>query len=123
MPPALGIGTTLATESPADGDTLGMAISAPTINPSLVASLPYDTLKDLVGSSQMAQAHFGLSAHPSLPVNTMPELLAYAKANYTEEQKQARAPALWALVKPTRAPDARSCSSVSTPARSPPRKK
>ena len=78
-----GAGTTLGTnvvaKSPPDGYTLGMAISAHTINPSLVPNMPYDTLKDLVGVSQVAQAHFGLFAHPSLPVNTMPELIAYAK--------------------------------------------
>ena len=80
-----GAGTTLGTnvvaKAPADGYTLGMAISAHTINPSLVPNMPYDTLKDLTGVSQVAQAHFGLFAHPSLPVNTMPELIAYAKLN------------------------------------------
>jgi len=80
-----GAGTTLGTntvaKSPPDGYTLGMAISAHTINPSLVPNLPYDTLKDLVGVSQVAQAHFGLFAHPTAPFNTMPELIAYAKAN------------------------------------------
>ncbi|MDB5947573.1 MAG: tripartite tricarboxylate transporter substrate binding protein [Ramlibacter sp.] len=80
-----GAGTTLGTnvvaKSPPDGYTLGMAISAFTINPSLMPAMPYDTLKDLVGVSQVAQAHFGLFAHPSLPVNTMPELIAYAKQN------------------------------------------
>jgi tripartite-type tricarboxylate transporter receptor subunit TctC len=80
-----GGGTTLGTntvaKSPADGYTLGMAISAHTINPSLVPNMPYDTLKDLTGVSQVAQAHFGLFAHPSAPFNTMPELIAYAKAN------------------------------------------
>ncbi len=80
-----GAGTTLGTnvvaKAPPDGYTLGMAISAHTINPSLVPNLPYDTLKDLTGVSQVAQAHFGLFAHPSLPVNTMPELIAYAKQN------------------------------------------
>ena len=42
-----GAGTTLGTnvvaKSPADGYTLGMAISALTINPSLVPNMPYDT--------------------------------------------------------------------------------
>jgi tripartite-type tricarboxylate transporter receptor subunit TctC len=80
-----GAGTTLGTnvvaKSPPDGYTLGMAISAHTINPSLVPNMPYDTLKDLTGVSQVAQAHFGLFAHPSAPFNTMPELIAYAKAN------------------------------------------
>jgi tripartite-type tricarboxylate transporter receptor subunit TctC len=75
------LGTALVAKAPADGYTLGMAISALTINPSLQASLPYDTRKDIVGVSQVAQAHFGLFAHPSLPVNTVPELIAYAKKN------------------------------------------
>lgn len=75
------LGTNVVAKSPPDGYTLGMAISALTINPSLLSNLPYDTLKDLVGVSQVAQAHFGLFAHPSLPVNTMPELIAYAKQN------------------------------------------
>ena len=80
-----GAGTTLGTsvvaKAPADGYTLGMAISALTINPSLLSNLPYDTRKDIVGVSLVAQAHFGLFAHPSLPVNTIPELIAYAKKN------------------------------------------
>ncbi len=80
-----GAGTTLGTnivaKSPADGYTLGMAITALTINPSLQPGLPYDTKKDLVGVAQVAQAHFGLFAHPSQPFNTMPELIAYAKKN------------------------------------------
>jgi tripartite-type tricarboxylate transporter receptor subunit TctC len=80
-----GAGTTLGTstvaKAPPDGYTLGMAISAHTINPSLFPNLPYDTLRDLTGVSQVAQAHFGLFAHPSLPANTMPELIAYARQN------------------------------------------
>jgi tripartite-type tricarboxylate transporter receptor subunit TctC len=75
------LGTSIVAKSPADGYTLGMAITALTINPSLQPSLPYDTKKDLVGVSQVAQAHFGLFAHPSQPFNTMPELIAYAKKN------------------------------------------
>ena len=75
------VGMNVVAKSPADGYTLGMAISAFTINPSLMPNMPYDTLKDLVGVSQVAQAHFGLFAHPSAPFNTMPELIAYAKAN------------------------------------------
>ena len=80
-----GAGTVLVTtavaKAPPDGYTLGMAISALTINPSLQPSLPYDTQKDLVGVSQVAQAHFGLFAHSSAPFNTVPELIAYAKKN------------------------------------------
>jgi tripartite-type tricarboxylate transporter receptor subunit TctC len=75
------LGTSVVAKSAPDGYTLGMAISALTINPSLQLNLPYDTRKDIVGVSLVAQAHFGLFAHPSLPVNTVPELIAYAKKN------------------------------------------
>src|SRR5258708_363712 len=57
------LGTSVVAKAPADGYTLGMAISALTINPSLQPNLPYDTKKDLVGVSLVAQAHFGLFAH------------------------------------------------------------
>jgi tripartite-type tricarboxylate transporter receptor subunit TctC len=80
-----GAGTVLGTDfvarSAPDGYTLGMAITAHMINPSLQPKLPYDTQRDLVGVSQVAQAHFGLFAHPSLPVANVAELIAYAKSH------------------------------------------
>lgn len=57
------VGTQFVASSPADGYTLGMAISAHMIN-RLQPKLPYDTLKDLAGVSQVALSHFGLFAHP-----------------------------------------------------------
>jgi tripartite-type tricarboxylate transporter receptor subunit TctC len=75
------VGTQFVAQAPADGYTLGMAISAHMINPSLQPKLPYDTLRDLVGVSQLALSHFGLFAHPSLPVASIPELIAYTKKN------------------------------------------
>lgn len=74
-------GTNTVARAPADGYTLGMAISALMINPSMQPSLPYDTRKDLAAVSQVALTHFGLFAHPSLPVDTVPELIAYARKN------------------------------------------
>ncbi|AZG09955.1 tripartite tricarboxylate transporter substrate binding protein [Pigmentiphaga sp. H8] len=74
-------GTNTVAKAPADGYTLGMAISALMINPSMQPSLPYDTRKDLAAVSQVALTHFGLFAHPSLPVGTVPELIAYARKN------------------------------------------
>jgi tripartite-type tricarboxylate transporter receptor subunit TctC len=75
------VGTQFVARAPADGYTLGMAITAHMINPSLQPKLPYDTIKDLTGLSLIGQAHFGLFAHPSLPVSNMPELIEYAKKN------------------------------------------
>jgi tripartite-type tricarboxylate transporter receptor subunit TctC len=75
------LGTDFVAKSAPDGYTLGMAITAHMINPSLQPKLPYDTRRDLAGVSQVSQAHFGLFAHPSLPVNDVQELIAYAKTN------------------------------------------
>jgi len=74
-------GTQFVARSAPDGYTLGMAISALTINAALQPKLPYDTTRDLAAVSQVALAHYGLFAHPSLPVNTVPELIAYGKKN------------------------------------------
>ncbi len=73
------IGTQHVAGAEPDGYTLGMAISAHMINPSLQPNLPYDTTKDLVGVSQVALSHFGLFAHPSLPANSLEELIAHAR--------------------------------------------
>jgi tripartite-type tricarboxylate transporter receptor subunit TctC len=75
------IGTQFVARSPPDGYTLGMAISAHMINPSLQPSIPYDTTRDLAGVSHIGLAHFGLFAHPSLPVSNVAQLIAYAKQN------------------------------------------
>ena len=75
------VGTDFVAKSPPDGHTLGMAISAHMINPSLQPSLPYDTLRDLVGVSQVALSHFGLFAHPSLEANNIADLIEHAKRN------------------------------------------
>ena len=75
------VGTDFVAKSPPDGYTLGLSISAHQINPSLQPAMPYDTLKDLSGVTQLAQAHFGLFAHPSVEANTVPELIAWAKKN------------------------------------------
>lgn len=75
------VGTQYVANAAPDGYTLGMAITAYMVNPSLQPNLPYDTKKDLTGVSQLSLAHFGLFAHPSAPFNTVPELIAYAKKN------------------------------------------
>jgi tripartite-type tricarboxylate transporter receptor subunit TctC len=73
------VGTQFVATAPPDGYTLGMAISAHMINPALQPKMPYDTLRDLAGVSQLALGHFGLFAHPSFAPSTLPELVAYVK--------------------------------------------
>jgi tripartite-type tricarboxylate transporter receptor subunit TctC len=56
-----------------------MVITAHFINPSLRASMPYDTLKDLAHVTQLVQQHVVLVANAGVPFNTLPELIDYAK--------------------------------------------
>ncbi len=75
------VGTQFVARAAPDGYTLGMAISAHMINPSLFPKLPYDTVKDLTGVSLLGQAHFGLFAHPAQPFSSVAELVDYARRN------------------------------------------
>jgi tripartite-type tricarboxylate transporter receptor subunit TctC len=65
-----------------DGYTLLMA-PAPTmvVNPALYKSLPYEPLVDFIPLALIAQTPFVLLVNHELPVRTVPELIAYAKAN------------------------------------------
>ena len=74
------IGTELVAKSPPDGYTVLLVSTAISINPSLFAKLPYDTLKDLTGVSLLAGAPYILAVHPSLPVKNVKQLIALAKA-------------------------------------------
>ncbi len=69
----------VATSAP-DGYTLLNGASALTIAPTLTRNLPYDVSKDLAPISLTAVSSFVLAVHPSVPVNTVKELIALAKA-------------------------------------------
>jgi tripartite-type tricarboxylate transporter receptor subunit TctC len=74
------IGTDAVAKAAPDGHTFGLVITAHVVNPS-IRKLPYDTLKDLTGITQMVNLHLALIAHPSAPYNTVAELVAHSKAN------------------------------------------
>lgn len=74
------IGTELAAKSPPDGYTLLLVSSAVSVNPSLFKKLPYDTLRDLTAVSLLAGTPYMLCVHPSLPVASVKQLVAFAKA-------------------------------------------
>ncbi|CAM4030415.1 LacI family transcriptional regulator [Bordetella tumbae] len=78
------IGTDLVAKASPDGYTILMTNSAITSNPSLYQTLPYDTRKDLIPVTYLADAPTLLAAHPSVPFNTVPELVAYAKQHPNE---------------------------------------
>jgi tripartite-type tricarboxylate transporter receptor subunit TctC len=80
-----GAGTVVGTDAVAkaapDGYTLGMVVTAHVINPSLRSGMPYDTLNDLAGVTQVSVQHLVIAAHPSLEANNVAELLALARKN------------------------------------------
>ncbi len=65
-----------------DGYTVGMAASSMiAINPHLYATMPYDPRKELTGIVLVGDVPNILVVHPEVPVKTMAEFTAYAKAN------------------------------------------
>ncbi|OIQ94752.1 tripartite tricarboxylate transporter family receptor [mine drainage metagenome] len=78
-----GAGTVLGTDyvakSAPDGYTIGMVVTSHVINPSLRRNMPFDTLKDLSGVSEIATSQIVLEANPKFPANNLAELIALAK--------------------------------------------
>ena len=76
------LGTTLAARAAPDGYTmLLLGESTLAINASLYSHLPYDTLKDLTAVSILAGAPYLLVVHPSLPVHTLKQFIAFVHAH------------------------------------------
>ena len=76
------IGADLVAKSPPDGYTLVVGnIGSHAVNPFLVKNMPYDPIRDFVPVAHVLDAEGLLAVHPSLPVKTVPELIAHVKAN------------------------------------------
>jgi tripartite-type tricarboxylate transporter receptor subunit TctC len=76
------IGTELVAKARPDGYTLLLGgSSALSANPALYNNLPYDTLKDFAPLTNAVVSPIVVVVHPSVPVNSIKELIAYAKAN------------------------------------------
>jgi len=67
--------------SPPDGYTLTVVSTGFLINPSLFAKVPYDPVKDFAPISIVAVSPNVVTVHPSVPANSMQELIAVIKAN------------------------------------------
>jgi tripartite-type tricarboxylate transporter receptor subunit TctC len=75
-------GVTEVARSSADGYTLLVAdVGQVAINPHLFSKLPYAPLKDLAPVSLIGTSPLYLVAHPSVPANSLQQLVAYAKAH------------------------------------------
>jgi tripartite-type tricarboxylate transporter receptor subunit TctC len=76
----IGVGAVAKAEP--DGYTLLMATSsAMGVNPTLYKKIAYDPVKDFAPIAMVAHLPFILLVNPALPVNSVAELVAYAKAN------------------------------------------
>lgn len=74
------IGSEAAARAPADGYTLVIGYAGPfSINPGLVANLPYDVVKDFTPLTLLAASQNVLVVHPSFPARSVAELIAAAR--------------------------------------------
>jgi tripartite-type tricarboxylate transporter receptor subunit TctC len=80
-----GAASTIATEqvvhaSP-DGYTLLYVVASNYINATLKANLPYNFIRDIEPVGSITRSSLVVEVNPSVPVKSIPELIAYAKAN------------------------------------------
>lgn len=75
------IGMGHVARSAPDGYTLLLATNAYSVNATLYSSIPYDPLKDFVGVSELATTPDIFAVRSDLPVKTMKEFVALARAN------------------------------------------
>ena len=74
------IGTDIVAKAPPDGYTLLAVAASFSMSPSLYKRLPFDPVNDFAPISMLSSLPNILVVHPSLPVKSMKDLIAYAKA-------------------------------------------
>jgi tripartite-type tricarboxylate transporter receptor subunit TctC len=75
------LGTEMVVRSPADGYTLLMVAASAAINATLYENLQFNFMRDIAPIASIVRQPQILVVHPSVPATTVPELIAYAKAN------------------------------------------
>jgi tripartite-type tricarboxylate transporter receptor subunit TctC len=77
-----GLGAAAVARARPDGYTLLLGGTLPHVNEALLKAKPlYDPVKDLDPIMRIAVGALAIAVHPSVPVNTLAELVAYIKAN------------------------------------------
>jgi tripartite-type tricarboxylate transporter receptor subunit TctC len=80
-----GAGSSMAAQdvvaAPGDGYTLLLAANANAVNASLYPNLPFNFVRDIAAVGMICSAPFLLVANTAMPAKTLPEFIAYAKAN------------------------------------------
>jgi tripartite-type tricarboxylate transporter receptor subunit TctC len=75
------IGTEAALRAPADGYTLFLVNTSNAVNASLYDNLAFDFIRDMAPVASVASAPNVMEVHPGVPVHSVAEFIAYAKAN------------------------------------------
>ena len=75
------IGTEIGVRAPPDGYTLLMALSVNAINASVYNNLSFNFIRDTAPVASIASTPLIMEVNPSVPAKTVPEFIAYAKAN------------------------------------------
>ena len=75
------IGADVVAKSLADGHTILSAFSSQILQPHVLKSVPFDNQRDFTPILEAARAPIAVVVNPALPVQSMKELIAYAKAN------------------------------------------
>jgi tripartite-type tricarboxylate transporter receptor subunit TctC len=75
------IGTEAVAKAPADGYTLLQIVTPHAINAALYSNLSFDFMRDIAPVICAARLAYVVVVHPSVPTATIPEFIAYAKAN------------------------------------------
>jgi tripartite-type tricarboxylate transporter receptor subunit TctC len=75
------IGAEAAVRAPADGYTLLLVAVSNAINATLYDKLNFNFIRDIAPVASIADAPLVMEVHPSFPAKTVPEFIAYAKAN------------------------------------------
>lgn len=75
------LGVAEAVRSPPDGHTLFVISISHAVNANLYDKLPYNIVRDVTAVASVFKANYVMVVNTSLPVRTVPEFVAYAKAN------------------------------------------
>ena len=75
------IGTEAVVRAPADGYTLLLVLTPNAVNATLYDKLNFNFMRDIIPVAGISREPNVMAVHPSVPAKTVPEFLAYAKAN------------------------------------------